>query len=114
MPPEAIHCFGVGCTDTLYPNGAVTPAGTFYSVCITVKGLVLRCNNYLINGAFDLNSAVPLNVTPGVGPAQLITQGFQCVNLTPATTWTCTHNFNDLNVVVNVYDSNSKQISRTR
>src|SRR6267378_3709151 len=93
-------------------NGAITsPSGTFYHVCIWYRNQLFRCNDYVVGpGAFNLNTATPLSSVPTIGPSQVITQSFACPVTPAVTTWTCTHNFNDLNVVVNVYDSNSKQI----
>ncbi len=102
----AIHCVGSGCTDTLYRNIDVTPTGTFYSVCIIFQGQTLRCNNYLINGSFNLNTATPLNGTENVGPGSIFTQCFRFVQLAANVTWTITHNFQDNNVFVETSDAN--------
>lgn len=102
---------GVGLiSGSIYPNSVITPIGTFYRVCILIQGQVLRCNNYLINGPFDLNSAIPLNVTPVVGPSQLITQVFPCLKTTPATVWVCVHNFSDFNIDVALWDPAGNKI----
>jgi hypothetical protein len=100
-----IHCTGAGCTDTVYANNSITPVGTFYSVCIIIQGRTLRCNNYLINTSpWNLSTAVPLNVTPNVGPGQITIQCSPFLQLTPASTWTITHNENDLAVFVQTSD----------
>lgn len=95
---------------SIYPNSVITPGGTFYRVCILIQGTILRCNNYLINGPFDLNSAIPLNITPIVGPSQLITQIYPCLKITPATTWVCVHNFGDFNIDVALWDASGNKI----
>lgn len=85
---------------SVYENQVITPVGTFYRVCIIIQGTILRCNNYLINGPFDLNSAIPLNITPVIGPNQIVTSCFPFLQLTPSSTWTITHNENDANTWV--------------
>jgi hypothetical protein len=57
-----------------------------------------------------LGTATPLVVVPNLGPNQLVLQAFTCQQTTPATTWTCNHNFNDIPVLVNVFDTNGMQI----
>jgi hypothetical protein len=96
---------------TVEDNLTITPAGTFYQVCIFYQGVQFRCGTYLITGAsFNLNSATPLSTIPTAGPNQVITQAFSCPQLTASTTWTCTHNFNDTNVQVQTFDSTGKLI----
>lgn len=95
---------------TVYQNSVITPAGTFYKVCILIQGTILRCNNYLINTSFDLNSAIPLDVTPVVGPSQLIVQCRPFDFLSGSLTWTMSHNFGDLNVWGNAFDASGNQI----
>lgn len=95
---------------TLYQNSVIIPAGTFYKVCIIIQGNTLRCNNYLINSDFDLDNAVPLNVTPVVGPGQLIVQCSGFNFLSPSATWILSHNFGDANVWGNSFDLNGNQI----
>lgn len=99
-----IHCVGTGCTDTIYPNSAITPGDTFYHVCVTVQGTILRCNNYRIIGPFDIATATPISGTPPpinkiFGPhSYLFTQA------TPAVTWTIVHNLGDENVLVDCFE----------
>jgi hypothetical protein len=46
-------------------NDFITPATTFYQVCVFNQGTQFRCNNYLIAAStFNLNTATPLNPTP--------------------------------------------------
>jgi len=41
-------------------NDTITPAQTFYRVCLFYQGVLFRCNDYDINGAsFNLNTATP-------------------------------------------------------
>src|SRR6266704_1873935 len=52
-------------------NLTITPAGTFYQVCIFYQGVQFRCATYLITGpSFNLNSATPLSTVPTAGPNQ--------------------------------------------
>jgi len=96
---------------TIDGNDTIYPSGTFYQVCVFFQGIQFRCANYLITGtAFNLNNAVPLTVIPAAGTNQLIMQTFKCAVSVAATTWTCTHNFNDAPVMVNAFDSTGRQI----
>jgi hypothetical protein len=58
----------------------------------------------------NVSNVAPLITTPTVGPGQVLTQSFNCPIASALTTWTCTHNFADLNVEVMAYDINGKQI----
>lgn len=96
---------------TIQDNTTISPAGTFYQVCIFYQGQEFRCQTYLITGStFNLNSATPLSVAPTAGPNQIVTQSFICPNLSPATTWICVHGFGDSNVQVQVFNTANAQI----
>lgn len=95
----------------LYRNDFVSPAGTFWRVDYFYNGIQQSSASYLVNAAtFNLDSATPLSTTPLAGPNQLITQSYLCSQPTAATTWSCVHNFNDKNVVFEVYDLTGKRI----
>ena len=97
---------------TIQPNDNLNPSGTYYRVCIFYQGNQFRCANYLlITGAsFDLSTAAPLTSIPVVGLNQTIFQAFTCYVPVPTTTWTCTHNFNDIPVFTQVADLTGAQI----
>ena len=94
----------------VYSNGGIDPSGTYYNVCIENNGQAVRCERYLVSGAtWVLGTAAPL-VVPNLGPNQLVLQTFPCIVTVATTTWTCTHDFNDSPVMVNVFDSMGNQI----
>lgn len=83
----------------------ITPAGTYWRVDYLWNNIQQSSANFLINTSpFNLDTAVPLSQIPPIGPNQIITQVFSCPNPGPSTTWTCTHNFNDVNVEVETYN----------
>lgn len=91
---------------TLYRNDFINPSGTFYRVEYWYQGVIQHSTSFLITKlTFDLDTETPLSAAPILGPAQLITQIYACTVGTPATTWTCTHNFNDPNVQVEVFST---------
>lgn len=92
-------------------NDAINPAGTIWRVDFLWNGIQQSSASYLINHTpFNLDVEIPLNQIPVVGPNQIITQVFTCPQLTALTTWTCTHNFNDINVQVQTFDSSGHVI----
>jgi len=96
---------------SVYSNGGIDPSGTYYNVCVENNGQALRCERYLISGAtWVLGTATPLVIVANLGPNQLVLQTFPCIVTVAATTWTCTHNFNDSPVMVSVFDSTGAQI----
>jgi len=95
---------------TVQANSRILPSGTYYQVCVFYNGQQFRCGNYLINSAFDLNSAIPLSSIPVMGMNQVVVQSFLCPQVVAVTTWTCTHNFNDFPVFTQVSDSAGRQI----
>lgn len=87
-------------------NDTISPPATKYQVCIFYQGAVFRCNTYIINGAtFNLNTAVPLNTSIQAGANQLVVLSFPFTQVTPASTWTIPHNFNDPNAYVQVFST---------
>lgn len=45
---------------TLQENSSISPANTFYRVCIYFQGTQFQCNNFFINADFNLNTATPI------------------------------------------------------
>lgn len=74
-------------------NDSITPANTFYRVCIYNTGVQFRCFNYLINynppGAptWNLNTATPMSNTtvPPIGPWQVNALQTACTSTIPTT-----------------------------
>jgi hypothetical protein len=92
-------------------NDLISPNGTYWRVDYLLNGLQQSSASYVIASAtFNLDSATPIATAPTVGPSSFIAQTFNCAQVTAATTWTCVHNFADLNVAVTVYDQNNNQI----
>jgi hypothetical protein len=96
---------------TVYANAGIDPSGTYYNVCIENSGKAVRCERYLVSGTtWVLGTATPLVVLPILGPNQLVLHTFPCIVSVAATTWTCTHNFNESPVTVGVFDTAGRQI----
>ncbi len=92
---------------TIITNQAITaPNGTFYHVCIWYRNQLFRCNDYVINSAFDLNTAIPLNIVPNIGPGFNVLPCFVFQKPTTGLIWTITHNLNDVNTFVETADLN--------
>lgn len=89
----------------LYTNGSITqPPGTFYHVCIWYRSQLFRCNDYLINGDFNLDNAIPISTASPAGLNQLLIQcALPFVQSTPATTWTVVHGLGDTNIVYDMW-----------
>lgn len=69
---------------TIQENNTITPANTFYRVCVYFQGTVFQCDNYLINANFNLNNAIPLmSVPPPVNPLYGTTLTSICQPTTP-------------------------------
>jgi len=93
----------------IYGNDVIQPVGTYYTGEFWTNGKIAFSCDYLLTGtAFNVNTASCLSQSPSLGPSTLVTQSFLCTQGTPATTWTCIHNLNDINVTVEVYDPNNK------
>jgi hypothetical protein len=96
---------------TQYRNDSITPSGTFWRFDFMFGGIQQSSASYLVNASpFNLDNATPLTTTPVAGPNQIAVQAVPCVQSTPATVWTCTHNFNDPSVFVQVKDTNSQTV----
>jgi hypothetical protein len=92
-------------------NDLISPNGTHWRIDFLLNGLQQSSTSYVIASAsFNLDSATPIATAPIVGPSSFIAQTFNCAQVTATTTWTCVHNFADLNVSVTVYDQNNNQI----
>src|SRR5512146_1988102 len=91
---------------TIYGNDVITPAGTYYNVCIYGVAPKAICSPYQINGSgtFDLNTAQALTTSFPTASTQTTT-GFDFVQTTPATTWTITHNLGTQQVQTQCFDT---------
>lgn len=49
---------------SLQENVSITPANTFYRMCVFYQGVQFECDNYLINANFNIESGIPLMSTP--------------------------------------------------
>lgn len=67
---------------SIQENSSITPANTFYRVCVYYQGSQFQCNNYLINGNFNLNTATPLTsvVPPPLPPLGGLSLNMPCGN----------------------------------
>jgi hypothetical protein len=96
---------------SLVRNDLLSPTGTFWRIDFLIGGIQQSSANYLINHTpFNLDTETPLNVTPVIGPNQIITSCFTFLQSSPATTWAVNHNENDLNVFVTTTDLNGNVI----
>jgi hypothetical protein len=108
-------------TQDFHPNGSgnisgmlrgdetIAPSGAFFLVCLYFEGIQFRCANHLFTeSGLNLNTSVPLTTSPVAETNPLILQTYPCGVTVVATTWTCTHNFNDQPALVNVFDFSTR------
>lgn len=98
-------------TFNIYGNNLITPAATNWRVDFLVNGIQVSSATYLItHSPFNLDTEVPLSASTPAGPNQLVLNVFPFTQLTPATTWTIPHNFNDANTLALVSGLNGNDI----
>jgi len=68
---------------SIQENNSITPANTFYQVCVYFQGNRFQCNNFIISANFNLNTAIPLTQATFPLPPSMI-------GLTAAIPATCT------------------------
>jgi hypothetical protein len=96
---------------SLYGNNLLTPTATNWRVDFLFNGQQQSSSTYLIDHSpFNLDTETPLSVSTPAGPNQLVTQAFPFTQLTPATTWTIPHNFNDPNTITIATTSSGAQM----
>lgn len=95
----------------LYGNNTISPAATNWRVDFLYNGIQVSSATYLItHSPFNLDTEVPLSASTPAGPNQLVLNVFPFTQLTPATTWTIPHNFNDANTLALVSGLNGNDI----
>ncbi len=93
---------------TVYANNQITPAQTWYRVCIIRLGQTFRCANYTINSNFNLNSPPPaISAAAPPSVTQAVPRSYIHSQTAAAATWTVTHGFANQNVIATFFDNAS-------
>jgi hypothetical protein len=69
----------------LWPNDAITPSTTFYTVQFHNQGRITSSGNYLINGNTNLNTAAQLNAPPVPAGFKLVLENNGALNSSQST-----------------------------
>ena len=72
-------------SQALWPNSAISPTSTFYTVEAWSQGRIVWSNNYLLNASGDLSSIAPINTPPASQSSAIIFENNGILNSSQTT-----------------------------